>query len=60
MAYSSVKHVKHLEKALLRAAQKMTVMALRLEELGNDWTDPAIKIRAEAALAFDALHKEFD
>jgi len=60
MAYSSAAHVKHLEKALLRAARKMVQMALGLEKLGNDWTDPAIKIRAEAALAFEAVHKEFD
>lgn len=59
---SIVTREKHLEKALLRAAQKMMAMALSLEALGADKRlgEPAIRIRAEAGLAYSAVHKEFD
>ena len=60
MTYSSAEHVKHLEKALLRAAKKMVAMAHCLEKLGDKWDDPAIRLLAGAAFAYEALHKEFD
>ena len=52
----------YLAKVLLRSAQKMMAMALGLEalETNNGWDAPAIQIRAEAAIAFEALQKEFD
>lgn len=54
----------HIDKALLRAAQKMMSMAHAIEALGDPakdgWEVPAMQMRAEAALAFDALHKVFD
>lgn len=52
----------HIDKALLRAANKLMVMALAIESLGREdgWGDVAVQMRAEAGLAYQALHKEFD
>ena len=52
------KRTKNLERALERAAKKMMTMALRLEQLGEGWVEPAVQMRAEAALAFSALHED--
>lgn len=60
---SKIKREEHLDRALLRAAKKMMAMARSLESLGaveDGWGDSAVMIRAEAALAYEALHKEFD
>ena len=54
----------HIDKALLRAAQKMMQMAHAIECLGDPqkdgWEVPATQMRAEAVLAFEAPHKVFD
>ena len=50
------KRQRELEQALERAAKKMMSRALTLENL--ELGDPALQVRAEAAIAFAVLHSE--
>ena len=42
-------------KAARRAGNKMMKIAGIIENLGDDFVDPAIKIRAEASLLLDTI-----
>lgn len=43
--------------ALDRVAHMVMVMAASLESLGEQWSDAAVQMRGEAALAFEAAYQ---